>query len=1796
MTDPHGNEPVEFDDATAEALISALSTTASSVESQSGPRSSYKTTGLAEFRGHFAELFDQNGTTAAIGARDLVSTMRTVSGWVQTMQAAAKRENDRRRRAREFDERQANRNLVERWHDDWFGGEKAPTEQAEPKPTFSDPTVSVGSRQTPNPGSGGGGGGGTSSAKPEDLRSFATGSSQLNADLSGKPGALRGKFEDFAAKCHWGTISSSGLVSGFEKWLSDNDQDVTWANTVADAFAAAGGEGSVSTVSDAALGAALQAAGVSATRSALAFEPPTAYGAQPTTGFSMDPVNTTTGNFVEPETDLTFLPASAGLAVTRMYNSLDQRVGLFGPGWASILETRLLLDDDGASLVEADGRQIRFPRSGAGWGRGVGENRWLAAEDDLLVVRDNTGVRIDFTPAGIWVGQSAGPGTAVHVDRDADDLPVRLRHERGRSVDVEYVAGRVAVLRASDGRRVEYGYDDRLRLVSVTAATGTRRYGWNEDDLVVTVTNAAGVVEADNTYDADRRVVEQRSPHGRRVRFAYLPGRVTAISDDDGSRSNAWIADPKGRLVGVIDSDDQRQSMSYDPHGNLVSSTARDGSVAVHAYDARGRRVRTVTPSGADVTTGYDEHDRVTTVVAESGAVTTFAYQGEDRDPSVITDPLGGRTELTWQDGLLVRAVDPTGVTFTLTHDAHGELASVTNTAGDTTRIERDVLGQVTAVASPSGARTEYRYDAAGNVVARQDPDGAVWRSEYDPAGRVTAQVDPTGARTTIAYGPDGEVAAVTDALGRVTSQTHDDQGNTASVTLPDGASWSFAHDALSRLRAVTDPTGARWLREYSVDGALTATVDPTGVRQESSADPSTGVQTLRDAFSTSAVRFDEFGRPVERTSDATGAELVTYDAAGNPVELVDGEGGLTRLERDLAGRVVALTTPSGARSTYEYDACGRPAAAVDPLGARTTLAHDAESRVVARTLPTGEVERTEYDAVGRVVTRSTPGSGTTRYRWDTAGRLVSVQDARFGRRRFRHDAAGQVTEVVDGLGGVTRYEYDTRGRVVTVTDPTGAITRRAYDAADRLVAETDPLGRTSTIEYDAAGRPVRQTGRDGRVVVWSYDAAGRRQRLEVDGTLQGEVSHDPVGRRIIVTDHTRGPGRTLDHELQYDRRGLLVRRARGDQAVAWEYDADGLRAARTDPDGTRSEMRRDAAGRLVAVERDGRPAGTFSYDAVGRVVESGSGDLVQHWTYRAGALVAHTATTPDGVSETTVERDDDDRISAISGADGRVTYRHDAAGQLVSALDDDGRGRTWTYDAGGRLVAETVDGVETRHEYDAAGVLLASTTDGERTEYVADGLGRRVRRTAPDGATTEYTWSALGYLGGVVERDAEYRETHRVELWVDVLGELADAGGAETWWDTAALVPTLVSVAGTSLLELPGGVTLVGDAADVNGWRGARATDAQDPWAVLAAATDLQSELGLPTGVTLSATGGLGVGGLEWLGARVYDPVARGFLSADPLAPVVGAGWAGNPYSYAGNDPLHAIDPLGLRPATDEDLKAYNDARVGNFATAGNWIADHKEAIAAYAAIGVGVALMFVPGGALVTLAMAATSGGLLAGGFSVLKQGPDSGNVNWGEVGRQSLIGFGTGLLGGGVASGLKAAAGATGAASSAGTGVMSTVGRGVMSQTGRAATAASVEGGASNGVDYMTDPALEGKRNVSDFLQTTGAGVVSGAGSSVASSAMQKGLDLNDLMPAGTGRHAAPLSGDHGASSRGFAFANGAVGLGADSVAGAGGSVLNETLKPQGDTGEDLNRDGWNGFLGGGEGPLPVGSRAR
>ncbi|WP_410558215.1 DUF6531 domain-containing protein [Arthrobacter globiformis] len=1703
-------------------MRSAFEAAASRLEELAGSRASYVISAREDFRGHFSEVFAANAATAGNDADALVSALRTVAGYVGKMIDAGRDEDARRARNNEWVREHNDRNWFEQAGDWLFGEGERPNAGPGSAPTFAPAEARTGSRETPPPG--GGYGGGTSSARPASLRSFAANSRGLDDGLASAPGVLEGHLSSFGSGCYWGRIEASGVVRAYREYLRANENDARWAVIVADAFAAAGGEGNVSTLSDAAVNEALAAAGVSASRSSLVIDPPMAAGAVPSSGYANDPVNTATGNFIEPETDLGFAGVASNLVLSRMYNSLASGLeapGVFGPGWASVLDQHLAVSDEGCRWVMADGRAVDFPREGEGWARGTGENYWLTREPvtaafltelaavpagtaEALVVRDNQGAWWAYTLAGVWLGAGSGPGRTVSVLRESPPFVlgeradeggsagqvVRLGHVRGRFLDVEYVDGRVAVVRASDGRRVEYGYDDAGRLSRVATGLGARTYRWNGQGLIDAVVSAAGVLEAENTYDENGRVVLQVTQHGRRTRFAYLPGRVTVVSDEDGTRSNSWIADAKGRLVGVLDSHDRRQSMAYDKFGNLVSLTERDGAVTVHAYDGRGRKARTVTPEGADLTYGWDGQDRLTTLVTASGAVVSYEYADDvSRDPSAILDPLGGRTELEWRNGLLTRVVDPAGVSVWFEYDAFGDLVATRNAAGDTARIVRDDAGRPVAAVSPSGAETRFGYNAAGLLVRREDPDGAVWTFDHDAAGRTTAFTAPDGGRTELEYAANGELVRTTDPLGRTVERVFDELGNVTAAVLPDGARWGFTHDTLSRLVGITDPAGHDWVREYDKLGVLTAVVDPTGVRAAAAADRGAGTATLTDAFASATYSFDEYGRPTRVQGVDGSAELVSYDAAGNPVEIVDGEGGLTVLDRDVAGKITSVTSPAGAVTRYEYDGCGRPWRTTDPLGAVTELAYDADQRVVARTLPTGEVETFGYDPCGRLVLHRAPGRGVSRYGYDKAGRLTYSQDSWYGTRRFQYNLAGELTGTLNGAGGRTRFEYDARGRLVRITDPVGGVSTRTYTATDRVDSVTDPLGRVTTATYDPAGRQLSQTGPDGHTTTWTYDRAGRESSTSFDGKLLAAVDRDPARRRVVITDYTGPAGLAVEHELGFDRRGLLTSRTRAGQGLSWEYDADRHRTGFTDANGTTTTYTRDAAGRVTAVSNPRLGEAVFTHDASGRITSARAGDLVQEWAYRDGHLSEHSRVdraVPGVADVTMIGRDDDGRITALTRRGAVARYGYDRAGQMISATttrrsegpEPSGTGSVseWEYDAGGRLVRETTPAGSREYEYDAAGQLLAVTgADGSRSEYVHDGLGRRTRLIHPDGSWTEYAWGPTGHLSGTTERTADGAITSRHGLWVDALDELAGIDGAELWWDTANPIPTLAGISGGQVLSLPGGVTGIGDAWTAPGWRAARPTDQTDPWAVLGtpavpepgpggtagAASGLAGML--PAGITLTGNGGVDIAGLEWLGARAYDPAARGFLSTDPLAPVLGAGWNGNPYAYAGNNPLNTTDPTGLRPLTDGELKAYDGSTRGAFAAAGDWLGDNWEYLAGGA--------MVIAGGVLVATGVGGPVGMVLIGaGADTIIQKATTGEVNWGQVALSGALG---------------AFGGASIAARAGFTGMKATLVAG--------ASSGGISGGVQSTYGYYTGP---GPHTISGALGATAQGTLFGA----------------------------------------------------------------------------------------------------
>ncbi|RDH96085.1 RHS repeat-associated protein [Curtobacterium sp. AG1037] len=1603
MAKIHGNDPTGYSYGDADTLKTAARRLATSIDGQTGARSTAVTNAEREFRGYFSEVFADNAGIASRSAGKLSEALSSLVGFVDELRQAAEQEDRRRADAKAWEARKREREenfFVGAAHEvsTWFGAEDDPKPpEPQPEPQLQADAVSVRGRTIPTAG---GGSGGTSSAVPADLRSFASSTRGADDSLAGAVSSFRNALSDYESGCNtrWGTLHAQSLVTAVQDWLTDNGHDAAWADTVAAQFEAAGGGNGPATLSDASIAAALAAAGVAVGRDDFTIGPFSAMGTPPTNGFADDPVNTATGNFLEPEDDLTFGGAAASLRFSRTYNSLDDRVGSFGLGWSSVLDIRLELSDELASIVLEDGRQVDFPREGDGWGRGVGQDLWLRRDGTTLVVSDNTGGRWTFSAAGVWLSAGRGPGTGVSALRDADDRITRLEHELGRALGVEYEGDRVVSVSASDGRRVQYRYDDARRLVAAQDTVGARRYRWNDAGLIDQVTAATGVVECTNTYDGRGRVVEQRTPFGRTVRFSYLQGRVTSVSDADGGNANTWIADRKGRVVGIIDADGARQSMSYDRYGHLVSVTERDGSVTVHGYDDRGRRTRTVTPDGADLTCGYDDQDRPTTVVTADGAIVEYEYRGDDRNPSVVTDPVGGRTLLEWRAGQLARCTDPTGVVVTFHHDDHGDLVAIEDADGGTASFTRDAAGRVVEAVTPLGARTTYRYDAAGLLTAREAPDGGVWRFEHDDAGRVIATTDPTGSRTAVEYGTHGEVTATIDPLGRRITTLFDDLGNVSAVTLPDGAEWRFVHDALSRLRTVIDPAGGSWNREYDAIGAVVATVDPTGVRTAAERKRADGTTIVSSAFEDVSVRTDALGRPIGLRQGDGSTTVTVRDAAGRIVESLDGEGGLTRIERDLAGRIIAVTTPAGRTTTYTYDRCGRPETATDPLGGRTSLRYDADGRVVERTDANDDVERTEYDAVGRVTSVDVPGFGIIRYRYDRAGRVVEARDPRFGRRSFRYDAAGQLVAATNGLGGVTRYEYDARGRLVRTTDPRGAVTTRTYTELDKVASSTDPLGRTTSATYDAAGRQVSQTEPDGTVLRWEYDAAGRETAQYVDDALVARIERDPRSRTVTISDHTR-PDVATAHLLEYDRRGLLVRRVTDGRETRWTYDADGLRTSVHAPDGSVTRIERDPAGRPGTVEHTAFGAVHHEYDGAGRLTAVRTAGTSDSWSHDRGFVVGHTSSVGDSTATSRLTRDRDGRIDRVERTGTTTVYEHDAAMQLVRA-ETDGVETTWSYDAAGRLVVERTENGTRTYEYDDAGQLVAVTGPEGRTAHEYDARGQRVRSTAPDGRETRYSWDGRGWLRLIASGSSS------TSIHVDALGDLVDVDGMRLDWDAAAAVPALLTVDDSPVLRTPTGLLGSPDGTGPSGWRAARRTSDTDPWQLLASFSG-EPERALAFG----ADGTPVVAGLEWMGARAYDPTTRGFLSTDPITAPAGAVWGANPYSFAGNDPLHALDPLGLAPVTDAELEAYAAAEQGPLARAaaatGDWFKDNWEYVAGGA--------MVVAGGALMLTGVGGPLGGMLIGaGADTIIQKATTGEVNWGQVAVSGAFGAVGGGLG--------------------------------------------------------------------------------------------------------------------------------------------------------------------------------------
>ncbi|HUC03961.1 MAG TPA: RHS repeat-associated core domain-containing protein [Acidimicrobiales bacterium] len=107
----------------------------------------------------------------------------------------------------------------------------------------------------------------------------------------------------------------------------------------------------------------------------------------------------------------------------------------------------------------------------------------------------------------------------------------------------------------------------------------------------------------------------------------------------------------------------------------------------------------------------------------------------------------------------------------------------------------------------------------------------------------------------------------------------------------------------------------------------------------------------------------------------------------------------------------------------------------------------------------------------------------------------------------------------------------------------------------------------------------------------------------------------------------------------------------------------------------------------------------------------------------------------------------------------------------------------------------------------------------------------------------------------------------------------------------------------------------------------------------------------------------------------RYYDPSTGQFLSVDPAVSITG-----QPYSYANDDPVNAIDPDGLDCGIFSVVCGAYDATAGAAKDAGHYVAQHKAAIAEIA-----VGVVVVAGATVLTLGV---GDALLAAGAAAAEE----------------------------------------------------------------------------------------------------------------------------------------------------------------------------------------------------------------
>ena len=869
-----------------------------------------------------------------------------------------------------------------------------------------------------------------------------------------------------------------------------------------------------------------------------------------------------------------------------------------------------------------------------------------------------------------------------------------------------------------DGGTMEFSYDDKNRLVTLTERNGSRIIHVHDERYRNTETIYEDGTKEHYLYNEKNQCISMTDRLGRTTRMAYdNRGNLTQTVDALKRRVN-YTYDAGGHLTSISINGKERLKNHYDKKGNLTGTENLYGNSVVVKNDEAGRPEEVIYADGSFLELGYDERGNLTQIRDMAGGVTAYGYDAANRVTETV-DANGNVTRYSYDEADRVTAVtDAMGNRRTYTYNAGGKIETITDFDGMQAAFTYNPLGKVETYTDKEGHRAGFAYDRMWNISSVTAPDGGIRRYEYDGDSRLVKQVLPMGGEISYAYDAAGNRTGMTDAAGNTTR---------------------YRYDAVNRLTGVTGPDGAETVYEYDREGNLIKETNACG--------------------QTTCYTYDALGRRTSVTDAAGATTSVFYNEMGKAERICHPNGSSTIYGYEKGGRLKSVRYPDGAGEDYSYDAKGNLTGRATTAGERYCYGYDCLDRIISIENPAGGVAHFTYDALGRVTEAEDENGNVTSYEYTPNGNLAKVTDALGNETFYQYDAMGHLTQSrCTGADGEepqdTVYTWDKEGHVLAVTDPMGDMERYTYDPAGRLAAKTDKDGYETSFRYGKDGQVEEIRYADGRSVSLTYNAM--RQLEEVKDWLgTTRIAMDGAGRTASVTDPY---GKTVGYEWgsMGERTAVLYPDGR---KAAYEYNGAMQLTAMQVFSGEKQEQTvrysYDEAGRLAGKQFPGGST-EYKYNSLGRISElRHSGKDVQiGYQYEYDKLGNKVRTVK--------ERND------IIEDNGCFDYAYDGVNRLIQVRKDGKLLRNYTYDAFGNRSSkteyQTAGELTTTYHYNTKNQLVQEKTANATKDYAYDHRGNLLSVTSGGEVLRAYEFdaanqmsSSMGEYGGIVKK-AEYQ------------------------------------------------------------------------------------------------------------------------------------------------------------------------------------------------------------------------------------------------------------------------------------------------------------------------------------------------------------------------------------------------------------------------------------------------------